>query len=256
MADPSDASVTPIQVDILTLFPEVFANVLEESILGRARRSGLYEVHLTNIRDFTTDRHRTVDDRPYGGGPGMVFKPEPVYDAVESVLEQKRAPEESLRKVILSPRGPTLRQRTLRDWAARAEWIILLCGHYEGFDERIFDGLGFEPLSIGDFVLSGGEIAAMVVLDGLVRLIPSALGHPESNRYESFEEGLLDHPQYTRPPVFRDMKVPEVLMSGDHGEIAKWRREQALKRTQELRADLLDSDGSDDNDAPAEEDIS
>jgi tRNA (guanine37-N1)-methyltransferase len=224
--------------DCITIFPGIFESFLGESILARARRAGLVEVCLNDPRAFTTDRHRSVDDKPYGGGPGMVFKPEPVFKAVEAVLETRKAPPESTRKVLLCPHGRRLTQADLRSMA-RAEWIILLCGRYEGFDERIHLGLGFEELSLGDYVLSGGEVPAMAVIEGVTRLLPGALGDAESPARESFEDNLLDFPQFTRPPEFRGMKVPEVLVSGDHGQIARWREEQALKRTRERRKDLL-----------------
>jgi tRNA (guanine37-N1)-methyltransferase len=231
-----------IAFDILTIFPDMFAGVLGESILARSLAAGLVRVELTNIRDFTEDRHRSVDDRPYGGGPGMVFKPEPVIAAVEHVLRRERAAPRATRKLILTPQGRTLDQAGLRG-LSQASWIVLLCGHYEGFDERIVERLtrdqGFEELSIGDYVLSGGEIPAMAILDGVARLLPGALGHPESAALESFETGRLDYPQYTRPPQFRGMPVPEVLLSGNHQEIDKWRRERSLERTRERRADLL-----------------
>lgn len=235
-----------LSFDILTIFPGMFAGVVGESIISRAIEAGLASVELTNIRDFTLDRHHSVDDRPYGGGPGMVFKPEPVFTAVESVLAKSRALPEALRKIILTPQGRRLEQKDLRDLAT-ASWIVLLCGHYEGFDERILEGLvaqGFEEVSIGDYVLSGGEIPALVILDGVVRLLPGALGHPFSAQEESFENGLLDFPQYTRPPEFRGMQVPEVLLSGNHQLIEKWRREQSLKRTEQRRGDLIGPESS------------
>jgi len=228
----------PLCFDILTIFPGMFSGVVGESIVSRAVELGLVSIEFTNIRDFATDKHRSVDDRPYGGGPGMVFKPEPVIAAVESVLAKARAPVESTRKIVLTPQGRRLVQKDLRD-LSQAEWIILLCGHYEGFDERILEGIKFEEISIGDYVLSGGEVPAMAILDGVVRLLPGALGDPLSSRTESFEEGLLDYPQYTRPPDYRGMQVPEVLISGNHQLIEKWRREQALRRTRERRMDLL-----------------
>ena len=228
----------PLCFDILTIFPGMFSGVVGESIVSRAVELGLVSIEFTNIRDFATDKHRSVDDRPYGGGPGMVFKPEPVIAAVESVLAKARAPAESTRKIVLTPQGRRLVQKDLRD-LSQAEWIILLCGHYEGFDERILEGIKFEEISIGDYVLSGGEVPAMAILDGVVRLLPGALGDPLSSRTESFEEGLLDYPQYTRPPDYRGMQVPEVLISGNHQLIEKWRREQALRRTRERRMDLL-----------------
>jgi tRNA (guanine37-N1)-methyltransferase len=236
----------PLSVDILTIFPDIFSGFLGESIVDRALRAGLVTVRFTNLRDFTHDRHRSVDDRPYGGGPGMVFKPEPVFEAVEHLFAAPQAPPESTRKLILTPRGRVLGQPALRS-LAEVDWLVLLCGHYEGFDERIYEGLcgqhGFEELSIGDYVLSGGEVAAMVVLDGVIRLLPGALGDPESATHESFESGLLDFPQYTRPAEYRGMRVPEVLLSGNHAEIARWRMEQALLTTSERRADLLFTHG-------------
>jgi tRNA (guanine37-N1)-methyltransferase len=235
-----------LSFDILTIFPGMFAGVMGESIVGRAIEAGLANVELINIRDFTLDRHRSVDDRPYGGGPGMLFKPEPVFAAVESALSRSRAPAEATRKIILTPQGRRLEQKDLRSLAS-ASWIVLLCGHYEGFDERILEGLacdGFEEISIGDYVLSGGELPAMVLLDGVVRLLPGALGHPYSAQEESFEAGLLDFPQYTRPPEFRGMQVPEILLSGNHQLIEKWRREQSLKKTGERRRDLIEPEGS------------
>ncbi len=227
-----------LRFDCITIFPKIFEGFLGESILARARRAGIVEVCLTDLRDFASDRHRSVDDKPYGGGPGMVFKPEPVFCAVESVLAAGRAPPGATRKVLLSPQGRRLQQADF--WSlSRAEWIVLLSGRYEGFDERIHSGLGFEELSIGDYVLSGGEVPAMAVIEGVTRLLPGAVGDAESPTRESFEENLLDFPQFTRPPEFRGMRVPEVLVSGDHGQIARWREEQALKRTRERRKDLL-----------------
>lgn len=234
-----------LSFDILTIFPGMFAGVIGESIVARAMKAGLVQIRFTNLRDFTHDRHRSVDDRPYGGGPGMLFKPGPVFEAVESVLAECKAPPVSTRRVILTPQGRRLSQRDLREWS-QASWMVLICGHYEGFDERILSGLtaqGFEEVSLGDYVLSGGEVPAMAILDGVVRLLPGALGHPDSAQLESFEANLLDYPQYTRPAEFRGMQVPEVLLSGNHQQIEKWRREQSLKRTEERRQDLLESPG-------------
>ena len=238
----------PLSFDILTIFPDMFTGVLGESIVARALASGILRVQFTNIRDFTTDRHRSVDDRPYGGGPGMIFKPEPVFAAVESVLARHDEPGGAeagpgrLRKVLLTPQGKRLTQADLRGLASAAR-IVLLCGHYEGFDERVVEGLaaghGFEEISVGDYILSGGEIPAMVILEGVVRLLPGALGHPLSARDESFEHGALEFPQYTRPPEFRGMRVPDVLLSGNHQLIEKWRREESLRRTRERRGDLM-----------------
>jgi len=227
-----------LRFDVITIFPGMFEGVLSESIVARARRASIVDVGFTDPREFATDRHRSVDDRPYGGGPGMVFKPGPVFAAVESILSARRAPAEKTRKVLLCPQGRRLVQDDL--WSlSQAEWIVLLAGRYEGFDERIHEGLGFEEVSIGDYVLSGGEIPAMVIIEGVTRLLPGAVGDPESPQSESFQEGKLEFPQYTRPPDFRGMKVPEVLVSGDHGRIARWREEQALRRTRERRGDLL-----------------
>jgi tRNA (guanine37-N1)-methyltransferase len=236
------APSTPLQFDIITIFPGIFAGVVGESILGRAAASGLVDVRFTDLRDFTKDKHRSIDDRPYGGGPGMVFKPEPVFEAVEHVLAEAGSEEKRTRKIILTPQGRRLEQPLLRE-LAEVERVVLLCGHYEGFDERIFQGLDFEPVSIGDYVLSGGELPAMVILDGVTRLLPGALGHPQSSVYESFENGLLDHPHYTRPLEYRGMPVPEVLRSGNHAEIERWRRHQARERTLEHRSDLVGSRG-------------
>lgn len=228
-----------LTVDVLTIFPDMFSGVLGESIPSRAIERGLINVRFTNIRDFAFDRHCSVDDRPYGGGPGMVFKPEPVFAAVEHVLAQETAPAEHTRKILLTPQGGQLQQKNLRE-LAKTQWLVLLCGHYEGFDERIHSGLGFEEVSIGDYVLSGGEIPAMAILDGVIRLLPSALGDPDSAAHESFEGGLLDHPHYTRPPEFRGMHVPEVLLSGNHPQIAEWRAAERRRRTAERRDDLLE----------------
>jgi tRNA (guanine37-N1)-methyltransferase len=235
----------PLSFDILTIFPSMFAGVLQESILQRAVDSGRMDVTFTDIRDFTTDRHRSVDDRPYGGGPGMVFKPEPVLSAVESVLVHRKAEPEKSRKFVLSPQGRRLTQERLRELSG-ASWIVLLCGRYEGFDERIVEALspeGFEEISIGDYVLTGGEIPAMVILEGVARLLPGVLGHPDSAVEESFEDGRLDHPHYTRPAEYRGMQVPEVLLSGDHRRIEAWRREQSIKKTRERRKDLMEREG-------------
>ncbi|HVY62049.1 MAG TPA: tRNA (guanosine(37)-N1)-methyltransferase TrmD [Planctomycetota bacterium] len=236
-----------MRIDILTLFPAMFDAFLSEGIVRIAREKGLVEVVATDIRSFADNKWGKVDDRPYGGGPGMVMQCGPLYRAVEAVLGREVGPgtppfAQGVRPFLLTPQGRRLDQRLLAELAA-AERVLLVCGRYEGFDERVVEGLGFEELSIGDYVLSGGEPAAMVVIDGVVRLIPGALGHEESAAQDSFSEGLLEGPQYTRPPGFRGMAVPEVLVSGHHGEVAKWRREQALKRTREWRPDLLEGKG-------------
>ncbi len=234
-----------VRVDVLTLFPAMFEAFAAEGIVRIAREKGLLDLALTDIRGFAENRWGKVDDRPYGGGPGMVMQCGPVYRAVEAVLGRSVGPgtppvadPPRVRPILLTPQGRRLDQELLAGLAG-AERVLLVCGRYEGFDERIREGLGFEELSIGDYVLSGGEAAAMVVIDGLVRLLPGALGHEGSAGDDSFATGLLEGPQYTRPPEFRGMAVPEVLVSGHHREVEKWRREQALRRTRERRPDLL-----------------
>lgn len=225
-----------MRIDVLTLFPEMFESPLGYSILKRAQEQGLVEIALTNIRDFATDSYRKVDDKPYGGGPGMVMMPGPVFSCFEHV--QGLDPEAG-RTILLSPQGQPFSQAKAAEFS-QAERLILIAGRYEGFDERIRIGLGAEPVSIGDYVLNGGELAAMVIIDAVVRLLPGALGDDDSAKDDSFSEGLLEYPQYTRPEDFRGMKVPDILLSGDHGKIAQWRRQQALERTQKWRPDLLD----------------
>lgn len=232
-----------MEFDVLTLFPGIFRGVLESSILGRAVEKGLLRVHLHQIRDFTTDKHRTTDDLPYGGGPGMVMKPEPLYAAWEAA--RARNPALPARTVLLSPQGRPLCQELLEGWSRELPGqarLILVCGRYEGIDERFISECVDEELSLGDFVLTGGEIAALALIDGLTRLLPGVLGNEASSASESFSsasEGLLEGPQYTRPPEFRGLRVPEVLLSGDHARIAAWRRSQALTRTRERRPELL-----------------
>lgn len=228
-----------MRIDILTIFPEMFPPVLGTSIPRIAAEKGIVEYYVRDMRDFSSDRRRTIDDRPYGGGPGMVMMCEPVFKAVESVESECSTPS---RRILLCPQGRKLDQKLAED-LAESERIMLVCGHYEGFDERIRLGLDAEEISIGDYVVSGGEIAALVIVDAVVRLIPGALGHEESVKEESFADGKLEYPQYTRPPVFRDMAVPEILLSGDHGRIAEWRKNEALKRTRERRPDLLKGTG-------------
>ncbi len=232
-----------MRIDVLTLFPEVFPAFLKHSILGIAQEKGLVEFHLWNIRDFSQDKHKKVDDRPFGGGPGMVLRPEPVFRAIEEVEkavpgtgpDQRPVPST---KILLSPQGTKFTQSLARE-LVKANRLMLLCGHYEGFDERIRQSFNFLEISIGDYVLSGGESPAMVVIDAIVRLIPGALGDEFSTVSESFSEGLLEYPQYTRPREFRGMGVPEILLSGDHERIKKWRLEQAKSRTRQRRPDLL-----------------
>jgi tRNA (guanine37-N1)-methyltransferase len=220
-------------VDILTLFPEMFAGFTSESIIRIAREKGLLEVRLTNIRDFATGRHKKVDDTPYGGGPGMVMMVPPVAECLDAVKERDRR---GGPVILLTPQGRPFRQETARR-LSRQERIILLCGHYEGVDERVRSFVD-EEISVGDYVLTGGELPAMVVTDAVVRLLPGVLGDETSPHDESFSAGLLEYPQYTRPQTYRGMSVPEVLLSGHHAEIERWRREQSLERTEERRPDL------------------
>jgi tRNA (guanine37-N1)-methyltransferase len=224
-----------IRIDILTLFPQVFESPLSCSILKRARDNGLIEIVLTDIRDFSTDNYRKVDDKPYGGGPGMVMMPGPVFDCLEHV--RKLIPDAG-RTILLSPQGQKFDQAKAVE-LSKEKRLILIAGKYEGFDERIRTSLEAEQISIGDYVLNGGELAAMVVIDAVARLLPGALGDEDSAKNDSFSEGLLEYPQYTRPEVFRGMKVPEILLSGDHAKIAEWRKQQSIERTKKSRPDLL-----------------
>jgi len=227
-----------MRIDILTLFPEMFESPLNYSILKRAREQGLVSITTTNIRDFTTDNYHKVDDRPYGGGAGMVMMCGPLFDCFEHV--EKLAPTRG-RVILLTPQGEPFRQAKAQE-LAREERLILIVGRYEGFDERIRIGLNAEQISIGDYVLNGGELPAMVLIDAVVRLLPGALGDEQSAQDDSFSDGLLEYPHYTRPEVFHGMKVPEILLSGDHAKIAQWRRQQALERTRQWRPDLLPND--------------
>ena len=221
-----------MKIEVLTLFPAMFAGPLDESIIKRARESGRLEFKLHNLRDWTSDRHKTVDDRPFGGGPGMLLKPEPLFAAVESLRREKT------RVILLSPGGRRFDQQVARELAQETD-LLLVTGHYEGFDERVREALADDELSIGDYVLTNGALPAMIVIDAVTRLLPGALGDDDSSRDESFSHGLLEYPQYTRPADFRGMTVPEMLLSGNHAEIAKWRREQAEQRTAARRPDLL-----------------
>lgn len=221
-----------MKIDVLTLFPAMFAGPLDESIVKRARQAGLLDLKIHNLRDYAHDRHRTVDDRPFGGGPGMLLKPEPLFEAIETLRRDKT------RVVLLSPGGRPFSQAIAQEMAGWQD-LMLVSGHYEGFDERVREELADDELSIGDYVLTNGTLAAMVVIDAVTRLLPGVLGHDESATEESFSQGLLEYPQYTRPAEFRGMKVPEVLLSGNHAEIAKWRAMQARRRTEERRPDLL-----------------
>jgi tRNA (guanine37-N1)-methyltransferase len=223
-----------MRVDVITLFPEMFDAPLGTSMIGRAIERGLLDVHLHDLRDWTHDKHRTVDDYPFGGGPGMVMKPEPLYESVEAVqgLADKRA-----FVVFLTPAGRVFDQAMARDLADMPR-LMLVCGRYEGFDERAL-ALADLQLSIGDYILTGGELPALVVIDATARLLPGVLGGETSAADESFSEGLLEYPQYTRPQVYRGMEIPEILASGDHGRIAAWRRRESLKRTARTRPELL-----------------
>jgi tRNA (guanine37-N1)-methyltransferase len=223
-----------MRIDVLTLFPEMFESPLNHSILKRAQQQGIVQIALWNIRDFTTDKYRKVDDKPYGGGPGMVMMCQPVFEAFDHV--QKQAPQ-SGRVILLTPQGPLFTQETAAE-LARESRLILIAGRYEGFDERIRIGLGAEQLSIGDYVLTGGELPAMVIIDAVVRLLEGALGDEGSAEDESFRDGLLEYPQYTRPEEFNGMKVPDILLSGDHRRIAQWRNQQRIERTKQFRPDL------------------
>jgi tRNA (guanine37-N1)-methyltransferase len=223
-----------MRIDVLTLFPAMFAGPLDESIIKRARDTGLLELQLHQLRDYTHDRHRTVDDRPFGGGPGMLLKPEPIFEAVAQLARG-----EATRVILLCPTGRPFTQAIARELAAQ-EHLLLVTGHYEGFDERIRERLADDELSIGDYVLTNGALPAMVIVDAVVRLLPGVLGDDESSKEESFSPAVpgLEYPQYTRPAEFQGMKVPEVLLSGNHAEIAKWRAEQSRQRTRQRRPDL------------------
>jgi len=233
----------PLRIDILTLFPEMFPPILGTSIPKRAAEKGLVEYHLTNFRDFATDAHKSVDDKPFGGGPGMVMMAPVVFDAVEHVEKLDARP---TTRVLLTPQGRTFNQDLANEFAKK-DRLLLIAGHYEGFDERISTGLVPIEVSIGDYVLSGGELAAMVVIDAVVRLLPGALGAEDGAADESFADGLIEHPQYTRPREFRGMNVPDVLLGGNHKAIAQWRLEQRKLRTQERRPDLWQARSEDTN---------
>lgn len=230
-----------MQFEVFTLLPEVFPPYLESSILQRARQRGLIEVRVHNIRDYTHDKHHTTDDTPYGGGGGMVMKPEPVFEAVETVLglDPRQSHPEPVPIILLTPQGRVFTQRVAEE-LSRHERIALICGRYEGVDERVREHLVTDEISIGDYVLTGGELPALIVIDAVARLIPGALGDPTGAQDDSHSMGLLEYPHYTKPAEFRGWKVPDVLLSGDHGKIAKWRRQQALSRTFERRPDILE----------------
>jgi tRNA (guanine37-N1)-methyltransferase len=222
-----------MQIDVITIFPAMLDGFLGASMMKRASQLGAVQFRTINLRDFTSDRHHTTDDRPFGGGPGMVMKPEPLFQAVESVQTP------ASRVILMTPSGQPFRQARA-EALAREQHLVFICGHYEGVDERVREGLVHEEISIGDYVLTNGVLPAAVVIDAVVRLIPGVLGGEGAAEQESFSTGLLEYPHYTRPAEFRGHKVPEVLLNGDHGEIARWREEQARQRTRERRPDLLD----------------
>jgi len=229
-----------LHCDVITIFPEFFSQSIDCGIVRRARNAGLVDIKAHDLRQWTTDKHHVVDDRPFGGGDGMVLKPEPIFAAVEALTGVTRKEDftPQTRVVLLSAQGRVFSQSLAHDLAA-ASRIVLICGRYEGVDERVSEALATDEISIGDYVLSGGEPAAMVMIDAVVRLLPGALGSDTSAVFESFSEGMLDYPHYTRPPEFRGMKVPDVLLSGNHAEIERWRREAAVAKTRRNRPDLL-----------------
>ena len=232
-----------MRVDIVTIFPEAFTP-LQVSMIGRARERGLLDVHIWDLRDFTTDRHRQVDDAPYGGGAGMVMKPEPFFAAVDAIRAEAGEPAHI---ILTSPQGAQLTHALAEEMAGKNH-LVLLCGHYEGIDERVREGLATDEISIGDYVLTGGELPAMVIVDAVARFVPGVVGDAASVEADSFAEGLLDYPHYTRPPEFRGMTVPEVLLSGHHEAIRRWRRAQRLRRTLRRRPDLLKHEALSDED--------
>ncbi len=229
-----------MQIDVVTPFPGMFAGFLNESIIARAQKKGVVNIRVRNLRDFTTDKHKTVDDYPYGGGAGMILKPEPVFKAVDVIRGE--SPSVSLRILLMTPQGEAFTQAKAEELSGQKH-LVFLCGHYRGVDERIIEGLVTDEISIGDYILSGGELPAAVVIDAVVRLLPGALGNADSAEGDSFSSGRLDHPHFTRPEEFRGMKVPDVLLSGHHVNIETWREEQAIKKTKTRRPDLCDPYG-------------
>jgi tRNA (guanine37-N1)-methyltransferase len=233
-----------MKIDVLTIFPEFFTQVFDFGIIRRAKLAGIVEINVHDIREFATDKHKMVDDRPFGGGDGMVLKPEPIFAAIENLLGTTDTDEyaEGTSVVLLSPQGSPLKQSVAKRIADEAKHIVLICGRYEGVDERVTESVVTEEISIGDYVLSGGEPAAVVLVDTIVRLLPNARGSDTSAENDSFSDGLLDYPHYTRPAEFRGMKVPDVLLNGNHAEIERWRREKALEKTRLKRKDLLEGE--------------
>jgi tRNA (guanine37-N1)-methyltransferase len=230
-----------MKIDVLTIFPEFFGQVFDFGIIRRAKLANIVEINVHDIRSFAIDKHKMTDDRPFGGGDGMVMKPEPIFAAVEHLIGTSDRGDypPGTRVVLLSPQGKPLKQSVAKAFAGDARHIVMICGRYEGVDERVNETLVTEEISIGDYVLSGGEPAAIVLTDAIIRLLPAALGSETSAVFDSFSDGLLDCPHYTRPAEFRGMKIPEVLLSGDHAEIERWRREKALEKTKRNRPDLL-----------------
>ena len=231
-----------LRIDVLTIFPEFFTQVFDFGIIRRAKLAGIVEINVHDIREYATDKHRMVDDRPFGGGDGMVLKPEPIFAAIEELVgtsERDKYPN-GTSVTLLSPQGTPLRQPLAKRMADEVRHLVLICGRYEGVDERVNESLVTDEISIGDYVLSGGEPAAVILVDSIVRLLPNALGSETSAENDSFSDGLLDYPHYTRPAEFRGMNVPDVLLNGNHAEIEKWRREKALEKTRLIRKDLLE----------------
>ena len=236
-----------MRIDVLTIFPEFFGQVFDFGIIRRAKLANIVEINVHDIREFATDKHKMVDDRPFGGGDGMVLKAEPIFLAIESILGTSNRDEypEGTKVILLTPQGKPLKQALAKEVAEETKHAVIICGRYEGVDERVNDALVTDEISIGDYVLSGGEPAAVVLVDSIVRLLPNALGSETSAENDSFSDGLLDYPHYTRPADFRGMKVPDVLLNGNHAEIEKWRREKALEKTRSIRSDLLEGANGD-----------
>lgn len=232
-----------LKIDVVTIFPDMFDNIIEFGVLKEAFKKNICQLNIYNLRDFSNYKHGRVDDRPYGGGPGMVLMPEPIDNAITFIKKKNKIKKKEKQKtILLSPRGEKLNQNKLK-YLSNLENIILICGRYEGVDQRVIDSLIDFEISIGDYVLTGGEIPAMVIIDGAIRLLPGVVGKEESLKSESFEDDLLDYPQYTRPPVFKGMDVPKILLSGNHKDIQKWRKEKSLEITRIKRPDLIDKDG-------------
>ena len=232
-----------LKIDVVTIFPDMFDNIIEFGVLKEAFKKNICQLNIYNLRDFSNYKHGRVDDRPYGGGPGMLLMPEPIDNAITFIKKKNKIKKKEKQKVVLlTPRGEKLNQNKLK-YLSNLENIILICGRYEGVDQRVIDSIIDFEISIGDYVLTGGEIPAMVIIDGVIRLLPGVVGKEESLKSESFEDNLLDYPQYTRPPVFKGMDVPKILLSGNHKDIRKWRKEKSLEITRIKRPDLIDKDG-------------